>query len=52
MDSPVNVLIIGGGGREAALEHKLREDLPKASLVYVAPGNGGNQNSIPSCTFV
>ncbi|QXL84632.1 phosphoribosylamine--glycine ligase [Comamonas sp. NLF-1-9] len=40
----MKILVIGGGGREHALAWKL-VDSPKASMVYVAPGNGGTQLS-------
>lgn len=36
----MKILVIGGGGREHALAWKLGQS-PKASKVYVAPGNGG-----------
>ena len=36
----MKILVIGGGGREHALAWKLVQS-PKASTVYVAPGNGG-----------
>ncbi|MEW8957428.1 phosphoribosylamine--glycine ligase [Clostridium sp.] len=36
----MNILVIGGGGREHAIAWKLAKD-SKVSKVYVAPGNGG-----------
>lgn len=36
----MNLLVIGGGGREHALAWKLAQS-PRAATVYVAPGNGG-----------
>ena len=36
----MNILIIGGGGREHALAWKAAQS-PQAQRVYVAPGNGG-----------
>ncbi len=38
--SPINILIIGGGGREHALAWKAAQS-PLAAKVYVAPGNAG-----------
>jgi phosphoribosylamine--glycine ligase len=36
----MNVLVIGGGGREHALAWKLRQS-PRVTQVYIAPGNAG-----------
>lgn len=36
----MNILVVGGGGREHALAWKLAQS-PKVQMVYVAPGNGG-----------
>ena len=36
----MKILVIGGGGREHALAWKIAQS-PKATKVYVAPGNGG-----------
>ncbi len=36
----MNILVIGGGGREHAIIQKLRED-PRAETIYALPGNGG-----------
>jgi len=36
----VNVLVVGGGGREHALAWKLAQS-PRVAQVFVAPGNGG-----------
>ena len=36
----MNVLVIGGGGREHALAWKLAQS-PRVAKVFVAPGNAG-----------
>ena len=36
----MNILVIGGGGREHAIIRKLK-DSKNASKIYCAPGNGG-----------
>ncbi len=36
----MNILVIGGGGREHAIIKKLKEN-PKISTIYALPGNGG-----------
>ena len=41
----MNILVIGGGGREHALAWKLAQS-PKVQMVYVAPGNGGTATDI------
>ena len=35
----LNILVVGGGGREHAVIKKLMES-PKAGKIYAAPGNG------------
>ncbi|MFM7971810.1 MAG: phosphoribosylamine--glycine ligase, partial [Betaproteobacteria bacterium] len=41
----MNILVIGGGGREHALAWKLSRS-PKAQKVFVAPGNGGTASDV------
>ena len=41
----MNILVIGGGGREHALAWKLAQS-PKVQMVYVAPGNGGTATDV------
>ena len=36
----MNIMVVGGGGREHAIIRKLRED-PRAETIYALPGNGG-----------
>lgn len=36
----MNIMVIGGGGREHAMIQKLKED-PRADKIYALPGNGG-----------
>ena len=36
----MNLLVIGGGGREHAIVKKLKEN-PAVETIYCAPGNGG-----------
>ena len=41
----MNILVIGGGGREHALAWKLAQS-PTVQMVYVAPGNGGTARDL------
>ncbi len=41
----MNILIVGQGGREHALQIALERD-PRVSAVWLAPGNGGTRNNI------
>lgn len=41
----MKVLILGSGGREHALEWKIRQS-PQVKEVFVAPGNGGNETRV------
>ena len=36
----MNIMVVGGGGREHAIIKKLKED-PRAERIYALPGNGG-----------
>ena len=46
----MNILVIGGGGREHALAWKIAQS-PRATRVYVAPGNAGTTRE-PKCENV
>ena len=46
----MNVLVIGGGGREHALAWKLSQS-PKVSAVFVAPGNAGTARLPKTCNI-
>ena len=41
----MNILIVGQGGREHALQHALERD-PRVSAVWLAPGNAGTRNNV------
>jgi phosphoribosylamine--glycine ligase / phosphoribosylformylglycinamidine cyclo-ligase len=41
----MNVLVVGSGGREHALQVTLERD-PRVGTVFVAPGNGGTRNNL------
>lgn len=38
--NPMNILVLGSGGREHALAWKIAQD-PQVTQVFVAPGNAG-----------
>ena len=40
MNTPLNILLLGSGGRESALAWKLSQS-PRCANLYIAPGNGG-----------
>jgi phosphoribosylamine---glycine ligase len=40
MQTKLNLLVVGGGGREHALAWKLKQS-PRAGQIYIAPGNAG-----------
>ena len=39
--SPMNLLVIGGGGTRARARVEARAESPRVARVYVAPGNAG-----------
>ncbi|KAK0105376.1 hypothetical protein ONS95_004248 [Cadophora gregata] len=51
MEHPINILLIGKGGRESALAHKLSQS-PRVAKVFVAPGNGGTASGISKVSNV
>ncbi|MEZ4705076.1 MAG: phosphoribosylamine--glycine ligase [Bdellovibrionota bacterium] len=50
MENQLNILLVGGGGREHALAWKISQS-PKVSSVYVAPGNAGIEK-LPKCECI
>ena len=40
----MNVLVVGGGGREHAIIKKIKDTNKNISKIYAVPGNGGMQN--------
>ena len=46
----MNIMVIGGGGREHAIIKKIKEN-PKAETIYALPGNGGMEDDC-ICTGV
>ncbi|KAL2066482.1 hypothetical protein VTL71DRAFT_2553 [Oculimacula yallundae] len=51
MSTQMNILLIGRGGRESALAHKLSQS-PQVVHIYVAPGNGGTASGIPKVSNI
>ncbi|MDD3094926.1 MAG: phosphoribosylamine--glycine ligase family protein, partial [Candidatus Marinimicrobia bacterium] len=41
----INIAILGSGGREHALEWKLRQS-PRAERIWMLPGNGATENNV------
>ncbi|MBQ2960225.1 MAG: phosphoribosylamine--glycine ligase [Oscillospiraceae bacterium] len=45
----MNILVVGGGGREHAIIKKIKEN-PDVSTIYALPGNGGMEEAV--CTGI
>jgi len=45
----MNILVVGGGGREHAIIKKIKEN-PEVSAIYALPGNGGMEEAV--CTGI
>ncbi|XMA10675.1 hypothetical protein WAI453_003466 [Rhynchosporium graminicola] len=46
MAAQMNILLVGRGGCESALAHKLSQS-NQVAKIFVAPGNGGTAQGIP-----
>ncbi|CZT42235.1 uncharacterized protein RSE6_02092 [Rhynchosporium secalis] len=47
----MNILLVGRGGRESALAHKLSQS-NQVAKIFVAPGNGGTAQGIPKVSNI